>query len=324
MSPETKERSRRGGRYLLNAASVVIVIAGLRAAAPLILPVLLACFLAILSLPLVRWLRQRGLGTPVSVLLTVLAVMAVLGVFGLLMSGAVAEAGAAAPDYIDELQNRARAARDELRDSSVADYIAMDRLDPASLVDVVTGTFGGVVRGMVVGVATLFSYATLVLLALVFMLAESVGFGDKLRLAMSGRDVDLSQVRLIASEVQHYLGIKTLISLFTGLIIFIATWLLGLDFPLFWGLLAFVLNYIPTLGSILAGVPAVLLAFIQHGSGLAGVVALVYLSVNILIGNLVEPRLMGVRFRMSTLTVFLSVLFWASSGGRWVCCSPFL
>ena len=310
MSPEVAERSRRGGRYLLTAASFVIVIAGLRAAASLILPILLAGFLAILSLPLLRWLRQRGLGVAVSVLLTVLAAMAVLVVFGLLVSGAVAEAGAAAPEYIEELQNRAREARDRLQESSLSEYIAMDRLDPASLVEVLTSTFGGVVCGTVLGVATLASYATLVLLALIFMLTESAGFADKMRLALQGRDIDFSQVRVITREVQHYLGIKTAISLVTGSVIFVATWLLGLDFPLFWGLLAFVLNYIPTLGSMIAGVPAVILAFIQHGFGLAGLVAVVYLAVNILFGNLIEQRLMGVRFRLSTLVVFLSLLFW--------------
>jgi predicted PurR-regulated permease PerM len=310
MSPEVAQRSRQGGRYLLTAASVVVVIAGLRAAASLLLPILLAGFLAILSLPLLRWLRRRGLGVAVSVMLTVLAAMAVLGVFGLLVSGAVAEAAAAAPEYMEELQDRARTARDRLQESSLSEYIAMDRLDPASLVEVLTSTFGGVVRGTVLGVATLASYATLVLLALVFMLAESAGFADKMRLALEGRDVDFSQVRVITREVQHYLGIKTAISLVTGIIIFLATWLLGLDFPLFWGLLAFVLNYIPTLGSIIAGVPAVILAFIQHGFGLAGLVALVYLGVNIIFGNLVEPRLLGVRFRLSTLVVFLSLLFW--------------
>ena len=302
----------KSGRYLLAAASAVVVIAGLRAAASLILPVLLAGFLAILSAPLVRWLRARGLGVAVAVLLTFLAVMAVMAVFGLLVSAAVAEAGAAAPDYIAQLQERAHVARDQLRESSLAEYIDMGSIDPASLVEVLTGTFGGIVRGTVMGVATLFSYGTLVLLALIFMLAESASFGDKVRFAMTNRkvDLDLNQFRQISREVQHYLGIKTATSFVTGLIIFGATWVVGLEFPLFWGLLAFVLNYIPTLGSIIAGAPAVILAFIQHGFGLAGVVALIYLAVNILLGNLIEPRVLGKRFRLSTLVVFLSLLFW--------------
>lgn len=311
MSAEVSRRSRRSGRHLLTAASVVVVVAGLRAAGSLVLPILLAGFLAILSSPLLRWFRRRGLGVGVSVLLTVLAVFAVVAIFALMFSAAVAEAGAAAPAYIDQLQQRALEARDRLQASSLADYVALDRLDPASLVELVTNTFGGLVRGTVVGVASAFSFATLVLLTMVFMLAEGAGFLDKLRLATRGReDLDLSQFRQITHEVQHYLGLKTLMSAATGVLIFFLTWVLGLDFPLFWGLSAFVLNYVPTLGSIIAGVPAVLLAFLQHGFGLAGLVALAYLAVNVGIGNIVEIRLMGSRFRLSTLVVFLSLLFW--------------
>jgi AI-2 transport protein TqsA len=300
-----------GGRLLLNAASMVIVIAGLRAAGSLILPILLAGFLAVLSSPLQRWFRRRGIGVGVSVLLTVLAVFALLAVFTLMFSAAVGEAGAAAPQYMDQLQERARATRTTLQESSLADYVALEQLDPASLVELITSTFGGLVKGTVVGVATAFSWATLILLATVFMLVEGTGFVDKIRLATQARqDVDGSEVKQIARELQHYLGIKTIISAVTGFMIFCLTWAVGLDFPLFWGLSAFLLNYIPTLGSIFAGVPATMLAGIQHGAGMAGIVAFGYLAINILFGSMLEPRLMGVRFRMSTLAVFLSLLFW--------------
>ena len=231
--------------------------------------------------------------------------------FALLFSAAVAEAGAAAPQYIDQLQQRAREARNSLQESSLADYVSLDQLDPASLVEFITSTLGGLVRGTVVGVATVFSWAVLILLATVFMLAEGTGFLDKLRLATRGRkDFDPGQLRQITRELQQYLGIKTIVSLATGLAIFGLTWAVGLDFPLFWGLSAFLLNYIPTLGSIIAGVPATILAAIQHGLSMAGFVALGYLAVNIVLGNMIEPRLMGLRFRLSTLAVFLSVLFW--------------
>jgi len=299
------DKVNQGGRFLLSAASLVIVIAGLRAAASLILPILLAGFLAVLSSPLQRWFRRRGIGVGISVLLTVLAV------FTIMFSAAVAEAGAAAPQYIEQLQERARAARTNLQDSSLAEYVSLEQVDPASLIDIVTSTFGGLVRGTVVGVATAFSWATLILLATVFMLGEGTGFVDKLRLATEGRkNVDLGQFHQITRELQHYLGIKTIISAVTGLTIFFLTWVVGLDFPLFWGLSAFLLNYIPTLGSIIAGVPATLLAAIQHGPGMAGFIAISYLAVNIGLGSMAEPRLMGLRFRLSTLAVFLSLLFW--------------
>lgn len=302
--------ARQGGRYLLTAASAVIVIAGLRAAAPLILPILLAGFLTILSLPLLRWLRTHRVPVFLSVLLTVMAVVAILAVLSLLVSVAVADAGAAAPGYLEQLQQSASRARDRLSQSPLAEYVSTDQLDPASLVDVLVGTFGGIIRGTVMGLATVVSYSLLIMLALVFMLAEACGFNDKLKSLRTMRSINVDQFRQIAEEMQHYLGIKTAVSLATGVLIFLWTWLSGLDFPLFWALLAFILNYIPTIGSILAGAPAVVLALVQHGVGLASVVALGYVAVNIVLGNLVEPRMLGVRFRLSTLVVFLSLLFW--------------
>ncbi len=303
-------RQRQGHRYLLAAASVVVVIAGLRAAASLILPVLMAGFLTILSLPLLRWLRRHRAPVFVAVLLTVLAVVAMLAVMSLLVSTALADAGSSAPVYLEQLQQSAAHARDRLRASALADYVSDDQLDPASLVDVIVRTFGGVIRGTVLGVATVISYSLLIMLALVFMLAEACGFSDKLQGIRVFRNINAEQFGQIAEEMQHYLWIKTAVSLATGVLIFLWTWLAGLDFPLFWALLAFVLNYIPTIGSFLAGAPAVLLALVQHGAGVASIVALGYISVNVVLGNLVEPRMLGVRFRLSTLVVFLSLLFW--------------
>ena len=300
-----------GLKALLGVAAAVVVIAGLRASGPLILPILVAGFLAILSLPVLQWLRQRGLPISLSVVLTVVVVGAVLGIFGLLVNAAVAEARSAAPAYLEQLRDQIVQAQETLRQSSLADYFAPERLDPAALAETINSILGGVIRGTVVGVATVLSYITLIFLALIFMLAEACIFQEKMTVASTRESwIEMEQVRQIALEVQHYLGIKTAVSLATGTVIFLWTWLAGLDFPLFWGLSAFVLNYIPTLGSILAGAPAVVLALVQQGVGLAGVVALGYLVTNIGLGNLLEPRLMGIRFRLSTLVVFLSLLFW--------------
>ena len=110
--------------------------------------------------------------------------------------------------------------------------------------------------------------------------------------------------------MQNYLAIKTLVSLATGVTAGVLVWALGLDFPLLWGLLAFIFNYIPNLGSVLAGVPPVLLAILQLGPGRAVAVALGYLVINTVFGNFIEPTLMGRRLGLSTLVVFLSLVFW--------------
>ena len=114
----------------------------------------------------------------------------------------------------------------------------------------------------------------------------------------------------IITEMRRYLVIKTLISLITGTFITLWLWILGVDFALLWGFCAFVLNYIPNLGSIIAAVPTTLLAVLQLGFGYALLVALGYLVVNVALGNFVEPLWMGRRLGLSALVVLLSLVFW--------------
>jgi predicted PurR-regulated permease PerM len=104
--------------------------------------------------------------------------------------------------------------------------------------------------------------------------------------------------------------IKTLTSLATGIAITIWMLILGVDYPLLWGFLAFMLNYIPTIGSIIAAIPTALLALVQLGSGYMVLVLIGYLVVNITIGNFIEPKVMGRGLGLSTLVVFLSLVFW--------------
>jgi predicted PurR-regulated permease PerM len=106
--------------------------------------------------------------------------------------------------------------------------------------------------------------------------------------------------------------IKTLISLATGLLIGIWLTVLGVDFPILWGFLAFLLNFVPSIGSSVAAIPAVLLAFIQLGMGRALMAAAGYMAVNFILDNIIETKLMGKKLGLSTLVVFLSLIFWGS------------
>ena len=114
----------------------------------------------------------------------------------------------------------------------------------------------------------------------------------------------------MVTEVQEYLGIKTFISLATGILLGAWCWVMGLDFPVLLGLMAFVLNYVPTVGSIIASAPAILLALIQVGFGHAVLVGAGFFAVNGVFGNLIEPNLLGRRLGLSTLVVILSLIFW--------------
>jgi AI-2 transport protein TqsA len=145
---------------------------------------------------------------------------------------------------------------------------------------------------------------------LVFMLWEAVILPAKIQAAERSGPVDLERWRPILSRVQRYLILKTVVSLATGVAAGLLVWLVGVDFALFWGFLAFLLNYIPNVGSFVAAGPPVVLSALQLGLAPTLVIAAGYLAINMVLGNLVEPAVMGRGLRMSPLAIFLALVFW--------------
>jgi predicted PurR-regulated permease PerM len=134
--------------------------------------------------------------------------------------------------------------------------------------------------------------------------------GVKAQAAFGRSANSFKQPRQFLHSLGRYLGIKTIVSLVTGVAAWIITWSIGLDFPLLWGMLAFLFNYVPTIGSIIAAVPAVLLALIQLGVGEATTTAIGFLAINMVFGNIIEPRLMGYGVGISPLIVFTGLVLW--------------
>ena len=160
------------------------------------------------------------------------------------------------------------------------------------------------------GLGGVLSNSFLILLTVIFILAEASSFPRKLRDVLTDPDNDLPHFARFADNVNRYMAIKTTISIVTGVIVSVFLALLGVDFPVLWGLLAFLLNYVPTIGSFIAAVPALLLALIQLGPLHAAIAAGGYFLLNIIMGNAVEPRFMGQGLGLSTLVVFISLVFW--------------
>ena len=163
---------------------------------------------------------------------------------------------------------------------------------------------------LLTGMSSVLSDFILVILTMTFILLEVSSFPIKLRSVIGDPKQKFPQFTKFANDMKHYMIIKTLISLATGILVAGWLYILGVDYPILWGFLAFLLNYIPNIGSVVAAIPPVILAFIQLGLGSAVMVAAGYIVVNFLIGNVIEPRLMGRRLRLSTLVVFLSLIFW--------------
>ena len=303
----TPERDLDIGRALLLSASAVIVIAGLRASGPVLIPFLFAFFLALLGFPMVQWLRDRGVRLSLSIAVTVLLEFSVLTFLGYLMSSTFSRFARAAPGYLTALIEKVKGLITALqaRGVDLSDWVSVESLDPAAFVDLAGNILGGTVKGL----ASFVSYFLLVLVILICAMFEVAGFPEKLR-RIQGDASLLDNFKTVMRDTQKYLGVKTLISCATGVLVGGWVWLFDMPIPLFWAVSAFLLNYIPAVGSILAAIPAVLVALVQQDLGTALLVGAGYLTINFLLGNLIEPLLIGRRFRLSTLVVFLALIFW--------------
>ena len=299
-----QRHQERGARFLVVAASLIVVVAGLRLASQLVLPFLTAVFLAVVSLPVMVWLQRRRLPTPLAVFSTVALAATVVSVLGVVVGRSVNEFADVAPQYQARIQEMsadimgwAEGLGLPVGQSSLLDYVNAE-----ALLNLLGGTLGAL--------AQLLSNAFLVLLAVIFILFEAAGFQEKLKAAFGRRGGSLERFGQMTQQIQKYLAIKTVVSLSTGLLAGVWVWALGLDFPLLWGLVAFVFNYIPNLGSIFAAIGPVLLATLQFGPGRAIIVAIGYAVLSVSFGSVVEPMLLGRRLGLSTLVIFLSLVFW--------------
>jgi len=296
-----------GTRYLFVMAMTVIVVGGMRLAAPILLPFSFALFLAVLTLPIVVWLQRRRVPASLAIFLAVLVDVAVVGLLVLLASQSMAEFQYRLPRYGDRLTDLWNSWLSGLQGlefpgaSNLAVYVS-EMMDPAQLV-----TFAG---GTLTAVFSFASNAFLVFIILIFMLGEATVFPAKFRAILGRSEGHSSRLTKMVAEVQEYLGIKTFTSLATGVLLGAWCWVMDLDFPVLLGLIAFLLNYVPTIGSIIASAPAILLGLIQFGFGHAVIVGLGFGAVNMVFGNIIEPNLLGRRLGLSTLVVILSLIFW--------------
>lgn len=298
-----------GAQILAIAACVIIVIAGLKLASSILVPFFLATFLAILSFPVLFYLREKGVPNWIAVLLSMMLNLAVVSVIILLTMQSFSSFKEEEPAYrkrFISMKNDTVAWLEE-NNVPVSDYLSVEAIDPGAALGLVQETFGQIVNVL--------SKGFLVLLIMIFILFEAPTFPDKMRYILGKKlasDADPGRFYKITNEVVKYLVIKTVISLMTGLCIGICVSLVGLDFPILWGLVAFALNYIPTIGSIIAAIPALLLALVQPGLdfGSVLVLAIIYIATNVVFGNFIEPMMMGRRLGLSTLVVTLSLVFW--------------
>ena len=288
----------------LGLAAFVIIVAGLKVSSPIVVPILLAIFIATLSAPPLLWLEKKGLPT----LLAFLVVISVIFGIGVLLATLVGKSINDFQSQLSTYEQRLEVLFNTVHAHIVSLGFEIQFTDIASAISPqsVATTVGGVVNE----IGALLANAFLIFLMVIFMLFEVSTLPEKLQKILKQPVDSIENLSKFRQNLQRYLVIKTLASLVTASLVWILLVVLGVDFAILWALLAFFLNFVPNIGSIIAAVPAVLIALLQLDVTTALSVAIGYFAINFLIGSVIEPRVAGRHLGLSPLIVLMSLIFW--------------
>ena len=298
------EKNKTIYKTIITISSLIVIFAGLKFADKIVVPFLLSMFIALISLPLLKFFQSKKINTPLSVTLVLITIMSVSLSIAALIGTSLNSFRKSLPDYKEKIYNEIDKLSifAEKYDITINSDILSDYIDPTFVMQSVANTisaFGNVLTNYL-----------LILLIVMFTLSEAAGFSNKLKLAFKDSEKSIKNFNNFSNNMNKYLTIKTITSILTGLIIYISLSIIDLDHAIMWALIAFFLNYIPSIGSIIASIPAIIIALIQYNIYYAVLVAGIYMAVNITLGSIIEPKYLGRELGLSTLVIFLSLLFW--------------
>ncbi len=294
----------RALKAVIMLGMLVIILVGIKAAADIIVPFILALFIAVILNPLIRRLERlrvpRVLAISLVIVIIILSMVLLLAYLGTSLN----ELARTLPQYRSSLAVPLQTLEPWLQRAGIS--VSVDQLmkyvDPNALMTLVTGLLTQLSNAM----TSIF----LLLLTVVFMLIEVPQLPRKLQQLMSRPEEGMGAIQRALDSVSHYLVLKTAISIVTGIVVWGMLAALEVRFAFIWGLLAFALNYIPNIGSVIAAIPPVVQVLVFNGLYEALIVVADYLVINLVFGNILEPRMMGRGLGLSTLVVFLSLIFW--------------
>jgi AI-2 transport protein TqsA len=290
-------------RVMLLLAALVVVFVGMRLAAPILDPILFAVVLALLFSPIYAWLRRRRVPTPLALVmmlvgLTVLflAIAGIMGVSIVRFSGDIGSYTGKLNAQLDNIQSLTKSLGISKADLHKA-------LSPSALTEAIGAILGGV--------ADFLSNLFLILIIVLFLLAEGPAMMNRLRASAGEDHPQVARLTIFGRSVVRQLGLRAIVNLATATGVVLLLFVLRVDFPLMWGILAFFLSFIPWIGLPLAVAPAVILALAEHGVTSAVLVIAGVTVINIIAENALSPMLMGRGLSISPTVLFLGFIFWA-------------
>lgn len=285
-------------------AAFIIIIGGAIYATSIITPLLMALFISIICAQPILWLQKKKVPQGLAIFIVFIGIVGVFFGFGEMIGNSLSSFSEEAPVYEKNLNEMGGAVLKFFEERGV--NISTDKMtnlfEPSKIMGLTAGLLGQL-GGFMGNALTIF-------FLVLFLLLELDSISVKTKAIDKNTANSLAYFNVIGNSIRHYLFIKTSTSLLTGICVWVCLAIIGVDYAIIWGLIAFLLNYIPNIGSILAAVPAVLFSMIQLGFGGAFGTIMVFVVVNIVIGNVIEPKMMGKGLGLSTFVVFFALIFW--------------
>ncbi|NWG28748.1 MAG: AI-2E family transporter [Ignavibacteriaceae bacterium] len=301
---ESVNKSGKSFQLMVILASFVIVVAGMKAAESIVVPFLLSLFISIIALPPFLWLQQKKIPRAIALVIIIFVFLSSIFLIGVLIGTSANDFLIKLPLYEQKLLSQTQVVIKWLVEHEFIEpnFEISSAFNPGVILNLVGDAFNQV--------SNLFANGFLILLTVIFIMLEEVSLPAKIKKMVKDPEASISRIQSVTQNINKYIAIKTAISLVTGLLVYFMLLIIGVDYPLLWGVLAFALNFIPTIGSIIALIPPVLLTIIQFGFAKAFIVLIGYIVINTIMGNILEPKFMGKGLGLSTLVVFLSLIFW--------------
>jgi len=290
--------------YFFYFATSVIIIAGIKVASEIVIILFLSIFIASIFSTMLRFLEKRHIPK----VLSYFFVLSIFLIFTLLMAYiiniSIKDFASNLPLYEQKLQALV------VNSISLVETYGFT-IDKDTILEALNlSSFFGFTTNIIGSIGTFLSKFLLIIIGVAFILAESKSFETKLKVIFKYNAKKLEHFNLFSHNIQKYFIVKSFTSFLTGSIIAVTLLLFGVDYPILWGVIAMLFNFVPVVGSIIAAIPAVLISLLNVDINTTIILIVFYVTINISISNIIEPKLMGKELGLSPLVIFFSLIFW--------------
>lgn len=295
-------------KFFLTVALIAITLFFMNSVSSLINSVILSAIIVVSATPLLYGLQRKGLHPILAYTITLVLIFVVFSAIVIFVILAVNQFIVAVPTYAAQLEGAINSITEFIRSLGVSEEIDLEVitqiLEPGKLLGFIVNFFAGLVGGL--------SDVFLVALIVIFLLVDALGVPGKIAPYIESGDRTVTRISTFGADVRRYVVVTTIVGLATGILDTIFFIIMGVDFPVLWGVLAFFMSYIPTLGFWIALIPPVLLALLESGPAVAIIVFIGIVIINGFAENVVKPKFMGDELDLSPFTVVFSVVFWSA------------